>query len=419
MKKIKNGIMAAIAATAGVASLGGITSCSKPMYSTVKHIAPYLHEITYKDYRYDENWETIKEAEPFGCSSVRNGNFYGRNFDYVFNDTPEFIVRVKADKKKHRHESIAVATHFGLRENKLLDGKYDEDLELIPNLTMDGINDAGVICSCNVVSMEPNVDGITPETKPNDPNAFKLHCLFIARYVIDNASSAKNAVELLTNNVNIVGDLNGTMDLHTMIADKNDTYIVEYYKKTTSTHNHFDVVARKINPDEERPIMTNYYCNYDSIPGVFKGNKHDEKFGNERFEILKKHYADKRDEEYAFNDMVDLMKKVKFSQAFEYMHNPVPINAQSGEIDLNAEWYSEKLPQSKLLSPEPFEDWEEFSHQLDDMKRDYWIHRILDIRNPANSAFWITTHNSTYDLEEKRLQVIVQEDYTHTYDYYL
>ena len=68
----------------------GIFSILKPkkIYSDIKKIAPYLYEITYSDYREDLNNETHSDMEVFGCSSVKNGNFYGRNFDYIFNDTP-------------------------------------------------------------------------------------------------------------------------------------------------------------------------------------------------------------------------------------------------------------------------------------------------------------------------------------------
>ena len=201
-------IIAPVALAAGCLATLPATSCG--MHSSVKHIAPYLHEITYDDYTYDKDFVTTKEAEAFGCSSVRNGNFYGRNFDYVFNDTPEFVVRVKANKKKNRHASIGIATHFGLRESKLLKGEYKKQLELVPNITLDGINDAGVICSHNVVSMEHGDIG-----EGTNPGAEKLHMLFIPRFVLDNASSVDEAVKLIKER-NIVGNLGGKHYLHIM-----------------------------------------------------------------------------------------------------------------------------------------------------------------------------------------------------------
>ncbi|MCQ3907891.1 MAG: carcinine hydrolase/isopenicillin-N N-acyltransferase family protein [Mycoplasmoidaceae bacterium] len=338
MKKIRNGIMSAVASGVSIASLGGMTSCSKPMYSNVIHIAPYLHEITYDDYREDTKYETIDEAEAFGCSSARNGNFYGRNFDYIYNDTPEFIVHVKANEEKKRHASLAVATHFGLRENKMLQGSYHKQLELIPNLTMDGINDHGVICSANVVSLEPKHDDIIPETSPDNPNAKNVHMLFLVRFVLDNADSVEDAINKLRSpDINVMGNLNEKNFLHIMIADKTSTAIVEFYKKADSNHNHFDVVPRLITGNE-KPIMTNFYRNTETIRSDFTNN---EKSGYERDKILK-YYYDLSDN---FLGMQALLKKVQFSQAYEFGHNPVFTDGTSTDGkagDLNSEWYSEK-----------------------------------------------------------------------------
>lgn len=44
----------------------------------------------------------------FGCSAVRNGNFYGRNLDFNINEICEFVVRTKATETR-KHASIGVA----------------------------------------------------------------------------------------------------------------------------------------------------------------------------------------------------------------------------------------------------------------------------------------------------------------------
>lgn len=415
MRKIWKLLTTSIISTMGVLPMAtSLTSCSK-MFHYVEQIAPYLHQIEYDDYREDVNYETIEEAEAFGCSSVRNGNFYGRNFDYVYNDTPEFIVRVKANAKTGRHESIAVATHFGLREQKLLDGKYNKQLELIPNLTMDGINDAGVICSSNVVSLEPNGEtGVQiPETHPNNKNAKDLHVLFIVRYVLDHASSAKNAVDLLCDeNLNIMGNLKKEMNLHCMIADKDETYVVEFFRKKGSTHNHFDVVwEKKENKTQIDQIMTNYYCNVNENTANFINY---EKFGDERYHILQSGYATAN----TFDGMFSLMQDVKFSIAYSKTgHTPIPGIIEGG-VWSTTEWYSEKIRQDLLALYDKSKSQDEQEGALGEAikaleaTKDAYPEKK---REDANPAFWITTHNSTYDISEKLLQVVVQEDYQHKY----
>lgn len=414
-KKISK-IIAPLALAGGCLATMPATSCgSSSMYSNVKTIAPFLHEITYDDYREDTDYETIKEAEAFGCSSVRCGNYYGRNFDYVYNDTPEFIVHVKANEKKSRHASLAVSTHFGLREDKMLKGKYDKQLELIPNLTMDGINDAGVICSSNVVSMESdNKKLIKPETRPGE-GLKNLHVLFIPRFVLDNANSALDAIHKLQQ-VNVMGNLNDQMYIHVMIADATSTYVVEFFRDTESKHNHFDVVYEEKKDIEQ--IMTNHFVNLDN----HKSFINDEKFGNERYEILKDCYPKTPQEKASFNfdDMTALMKTVKFSQAYDLNKSEVPMNTSHDPYTAN--WYSEKLTQSFIETYGDSQhevEWNESIESLRKFKLDYWDAIKNNRRAEANPGYWITTHNSTYDMSKKRLRIIVQEDYDHPYDYYL
>ncbi len=425
-----------------------MTSCGGKMYSDIKHLTPYLHEMTFDDYEYDSKFITTKDAEAFGCSSVRNGNFYGRNFDYVFNDTPEFVVRVKANKAKKRHESIGIAIHFGLRENKLLQNEYDEQLKLIPNITLDGINDAGVICSHNVVSMEPDkIDPetkqptINPQTNPDDEGAFQLHQLFVPRYILDNADNVDHAVRLLKGEggaqpINIKGDLNGAHHLHIMIAGKGEdgnpkTVIVEFFAKNTGV-NHFEVVVEEKKEDSDQtyglPIMTNFYVNNGEKDDTYFTNN--EKNGDERYEILKAGYNTSD----SFAGMEALMKQVMYSRAYRYSHNRVPMNIDWTDEepepdirykgDLSSEWYSEFVNYKELYEEdpathEPLFDWNSYLTELALFKQDYWNARILDIRNPSEAKFWQTTHNSTYDIEERHLRVTVQEQYETYFDYYL
>lgn len=343
-------------------------------YSNFKKIAPYLYEITYNDYTKDDYLETINDQEAFGCSSVRNGNFYGRNFDYIFNEVPEFIVKVKATKT--RHASIGIANHMGLRESKIDIDSYDKQLELIPNATLDGINDSGVICSINVVPLED----VEPVTGTN-PNGENLHMLFIPRFVLDNASSADEAIELLKSK-NIYGDLKGKYYLHAMIADENKTYIVEFINNK--------IVAKEKTGNEQ--IMTNYYNNIEYYT--------EHSSGIERYNILKNYY----DESSTFDGMWDLLKRVRFSNVYRY--------------DNKQEFYSEMATQS-LIKNQNSNEWKNMLNQLNQIKNNYWVTIADNLRSQDNILFWHTTHNSTYDIKNRKLRITIQEDYNNYYEYYL
>ena len=344
------------------------------IYTEPKQIAPYLYEMTFTDYVVDEDNVTHNAMEAFGCSSVRNGNYYGRNFDYIFNDSPEFVVHMTA--KEGRHASLGVATHYGLRETNLLRGEYDKQLELVPNLTLDGINDAGVIASINVVPGKEDAG----ELIGTNPSGTPLHAAYVVRYILDNADSADEAVALLESR-NIYGSAVSEMYLHVMIADPVKTYVVEFIDNK--------LVAQEKTGDEQ--IMTNFYVN---LPELTEHSA-----GVERYQILKENYA----EGDSMVGMRNLMARVKYSNAYNYSSEP---------------WYSEAIPQSVLKSMDS-EIFDEYYETFDNIRTDYWNYITNDIRNPANTAFWHTTHNSIYDIENRALRITVQENYSDYFDFTL
>lgn len=369
MKKIKNVILILFISIF-------LTGCNnkKEMYYNFNKATDYLYEITYNDYKYDNNLETITDVEDFGCSSVRNGNYYGRNFDFIFNDVPEYVVRV--NKTKNRHASIGITTLSGIHEGDDILNEHKNKLEILPNFTLDGINDAGVICSDNVV---PKND-VLPLTGTN-PVKENLHVAFIVRYVLDNASSADNAIELL-NNKNIYGDLGENYNLHIMIADKDKTYVVEFIDNK--------MVAREKQGNEQ--IMTNYYVNLDYIT--------DNGAGIERYNILKDNY----NEGSTFDGMWNLMKRVRYSNTYLF----------NNEIN----WYSEFIPQS-VLNNDNKEQLNTYLDLLDEVRKEYWVARTYEQRNPSNVSYWFTTHNSIYDIEKRKLRITIQENYNKYFEYSL
>lgn len=274
-------VVAGLVLFANTAIANAANNNENKMYSDLKVIAPFTHEITFSDFKYDTDLQTISTDKVFGCSSVRNGNYYGRNFDYIYNDTPEFVVRMKGSDE--RYASIGVAQHWGLREADLQAKSYDKQLELVPNLTLDGINQKGVVANINVV---PRQD--VAEVTGTNPNGEKLHMLHMVRYILDNAASAKEALDLLAER-NIYGDL-GDKYLHLMVADKKKTYIVEFLDNK--------LVAQEKTGNEQ--IMTNFYNNLDDYT--------ENAMGVERYKILQENY----DMGNSVQGMFELLQKVSY-----------------------------------------------------------------------------------------------------------
>ena len=337
-------------------------------------ITPYLHKVHYTDYTYDSTGKTYAEFVYPACSVVRNGNFIGRNFDYFYNDVPEFIVYV--DGTESRLASIGVARPQNIREADVLAGKVsDEDMMLIPNLMTDGINEKGVFICFNIVNNEGKI------LTGSNPGKEDLNVWLAVREVLNKATSADNAVDILQNR-NISGDLGGIENFHFMIADAEKTYVVEFINGR--------LVADEKKGDKQ--IMTNFYCNLPELS--------EHSVGIERYQILRTNYA----EGTTFKGMQHLLWRARFSETYNLKADPLRYS-DTGMYSLSA------VKNGKLKEIKKFlkEQAKEFKYIIDN-----------DIRNKSlEECFWITTSNSTYDIQNRKFNIFVQEDYDHEFSFSL
>ena len=180
-----------------------------------------------------ELYELLKQKDLWGeflnalqrplCTSCRTGDLIGRNFDWAYDDVDEYIIRVPADPATGRHASLGVGSAFFPTFLQQIIGMED----ILPVLTMDGINDAGVAINVNVVMSDTLASGDTIGTISDEPfgtDAVNLCSGFVVRYILDRADSAAHAVELLKQ-ANIYSVI--SQEFHWMISDAKETYIVE------------------------------------------------------------------------------------------------------------------------------------------------------------------------------------------------
>ncbi|MFQ6739118.1 MAG: carcinine hydrolase/isopenicillin-N N-acyltransferase family protein, partial [Alphaproteobacteria bacterium] len=251
-------------------------------------VTDYFYEVYYDDYEYEfaEVYNRKTNNPNLGaCSSVRNGNFHGRNYDWYYDENVEFIVHTSA--KDGRHASVGLATMVPGTSAEFVDsGLYTGGYQILPFRVVDGINDAGVAININVVPF----GDMTPTTGTN-PDGDNMYFVTAIRYVLDYADSVDSAIELLKSK-NLYAMNNGEKheEGHFMISDKDKTVVVEF------VNNEIIVV-------ENANIMTNFYLSVDKTP---------HSAGLERFDILRDNYgmASTRD------GMMSLLKKVWYSLAY-------------------------------------------------------------------------------------------------------
>ena len=160
----------------------------------VTKVSNYLYETTLDyDYDIDEGKELIEKNEPVmgGCSSISIGNRRARNFDWLFSNG--IVVMVRSTKTENRHASIAVSPLVKLDEDIAKDGKYHELYELLPYISVDGTNDAGISINTNVVNRD-QLGHWEMKTEATDDDLTEL---LIPRLILDNCSNLSEIIPLL------------------------------------------------------------------------------------------------------------------------------------------------------------------------------------------------------------------------------
>ena len=375
-------VVLAVVVTAGCVGISGPAPVSGTVaHSNMTEVADYLYEVTYDDYNETNMMENakymadfFKEANnpPSACSSVHNGDYYGRNFDYVYSDASSFVIHVTASDK--RYASIGVAGSVICWTPEYIEtGMTEEDFALLPFVTLDGINEKGVGINSNVAP----VYDLEKTTTGTNPGKMDLPMEFVPRYVLDHAASAKEAVDLLSacNIVSMKGCPEG-YELHWLICDATESYIVE------SINNELKVV--------KGDVMTNYYLTIDSpLPHPV---------GVERYNVLKENIA----EAVSVDGMDHLMQRAQYTKMYEPKTTPhryseiyISIPEEGIDISINS---SEESKQAVL---------------------DIVSERYLSKERKPDNTIWHTLHSSVYDLKNLTLRLHVQENYEKSFEYHL
>lgn len=354
-----------------------VSSCqtkqATPAASELTKVADYLYEITVDDY-----CDTIPNilassiGADFGCSAVRNGNYYGRNLDFFVSEIAEIVIHTTA--KEGRHASVGVGRLNQKTGEELEAGITPEEMNIVPWGMFDGINDAGLFCNVNVTSAK---DAGAPNTGTN-PGKPDLLSAFIVRALLDNCGSVDEALEYI-NNHNIYSKEVGGWYFHFMIGDPEKTVVLELIDNKAII--------------KEQSIMTNFYVNL--LPDF---TPHAD--GIERYNILKENFAEGGE---SMQGMWNLLRRVRFSQAYDPATTPF----------WKSEFY-EGLPYTIDTPLETILADSTVQENLTNFK-----HYKETGEYTPEMGLWYTEHNSTYDIQARKLWVTVHEDYDNHYEFSL
>jgi len=203
-------------------------------YTGPKTITPYFSEIVFTEY--PPATEFILTAEQmqamtnstrfsvrkvFGCTGGVTNGLVGRNFDWPFESTDEYLIRTTADPDDKRHATIGISAP-GILSDVCKELGEDIYAALIPLITVDGVNDAGVHISDYVV---PSGDmGVTTGTNPTASES--VYQAAFVRHALDYAGSVEEVVGLATNlNLKAIDGLD--LELHLLVADTRTNCVIE------------------------------------------------------------------------------------------------------------------------------------------------------------------------------------------------
>lgn len=347
--------------------------------SSYEKVSDYLYKTRYNDLddnvysdvelikKFFEKTTTADNGKAFACSAVVNGNFYGRNLDLFMGQYPNFVVWVEGNDKRYASLGVGMMQNITLAEAD--SGELSEDMKkLLPFVVFDGINEKGVACNSNYVPKEVKHD--STNTKAED-----LPYLTVVRYILDNAGSAAEAVELLRGK-NLV-DKPKVSTLHWMIADPKESYVVE-------------VVDNEMRVVKNPKAMTNYYLSIDDFTP--------HACGIERMDVIKKGY----DKATSVEGMRGLMQSVHYTQAYKKSTKPFWYSEHYLYDEATGKDYNINTPMEEM---QPYVDKivEDFSHCTRD--------------NPG--GFWETVYTSVYDMSRQTMRISLHEDYGKYWDFKL
>lgn len=386
-------------------ALIGLTSfsCSTPEgHSKFTKVTDYLFEVTYTDY--EENYQAAQDYctkyKPAigGCSSVQNGLIRGRNYDWTYDEEPEFVVRVPA--KPGRHASIGVAATTAITAADVESGKNQDFYKILPYFTLDGMNDAGVTVNLNVVNF-----GEKGTFKMRTPQTDDDVCpLLITRQLLDKTANLEEIISLL--NTMDIFSLGTADECHLMItapksaSDNTMTTVVIEFIPDENQLYQLNVIDNSKNQFvENKPIMTNFHLTgFDGSVASLTPHP----MGYERYLILLNSY----DQGKTVAGMKELMKKVYYTKAYD--------------IWSDMYWYSDcaagELTIKNIGAKALNGDISRAGVYADTIKN-----IMADFENTTRTSAkkrWHTVHTSVYDIENRTLSVMPQEA-GFSYDYKL
>lgn len=285
--------------------------------------------------------------------------------------------------------------------------------DVLPGFIADGMNEKGVAVNINVVPRTSDLPRTTG-THPDDPNFKNLVMKLAPKVVLDYASTAAEGVSVLAHrNIIMPQTESFHFEIHMMISDVNNTYIVEFLNNqmiVISTESELaDTTIQELVTDglivtkvTDLHAMTNYHVSIDST-GDFKQYSYDgteySKYavGVGRYNTIKR--------------MVEEGKAVEeIMQAIKYTH------LYTDPLDSNFAFIDEIGDEAFGITYPMTQQWQEDTELGRMIREQFGAARTVyqestDKERRDNGTYWQTRHTCIFDLEQSNMKLYTQENY--------
>ena len=392
---------------AGISLLASCTSGSVELRSNTP-ICEYLYGVEYDDYDFEAGMQVTSELymPQAACSEVRKGNFVGRNFDWYINSDASFVIKV--NRGDARYASIGMGGCMPPFTDSLASsGCWSPVYDLLPLMTMDGINEKGLYVGINVMptgetSSDP--DRWAPGqwglgaafTNPDAARTYGVSAL--VRFVLDNAASLAEARDLVES-VNWYEPVDfpnpgESQAFHWLIADSVSNAVLEFIDNKPCF-----IQTDAVREPSYATIMTNFTNKLMADGQIVQPSG----CGYERWEILRDNYA-ATDE--SADGMKQLMQKVWYTRTY---------TDSLDEHFMFTEFAGRDFPATEMYHNPDYKDNAAYAAFIKEQRALFADKAFWHVED---SPLWFTTHSVVYDLKRRSLTVMTHEGLDGQKEYY-
>ncbi|MDO4502855.1 MAG: carcinine hydrolase/isopenicillin-N N-acyltransferase family protein [Coriobacteriia bacterium] len=359
------------------------------VHGDIVRLSDYLFEVTYDSYEAAEGMarEYFGKRYKLGaCSSVQNGMIRGRNYDWYYDRTSTFVVHVPAAPGRHASVGVAVGQ---VTPEQVLSGEPHLMYDILPFITLDGMNDQGLVMNVNVIQFGELGSFVMRTEDPSDD----MFPLMACRLVLDKAATVQEALELMET-MDFYSILN-LDEAHFMISGKasaaDPTYKTVVVELVPDEQHHYQLNVIEDFVDQ-KPIMTNFpLTGFDGTEGSLSPHP----IGIERYWALSRDFGLGE----TVPGMLDLMKRAYYTRSYDPYVTPFWYSAHIGPGD--GPKYTERGEddlRGDLAKAGPFQDV---------VRQNIQKYRTRSRKD--RFATWHTVHTSVYDAEALELSLMSQE----------